>query len=79
MKMRRQSASLDDLSVKEIMDRWPETASAFIARRMHCVGCPIGPFHMLTDAAGEHRLDAVALAVDVETGIKASREPGRRR
>lgn len=77
--MRRQSASLDDLSVKEIMDRWPETASAFIARRMHCVGCPIGPFHTLTDAAGEHRLDAVALAVDVETGIKASREPGRRR
>lgn len=77
--MRRQSAALDDLSVKEIMDRWPETASAFIARRMHCVGCPIGPFHTLTDAAAEHRLDAAALAVDVETGIKASQGPGRRR
>lgn len=77
--MRHQAAALDDLSVKEIMDRWPETASAFIARRMHCVGCPIGSFHTLTDAAGEHRLDAVALAVDVESGIKASQGPGRRR
>ena len=79
MKMRHQSAALDDLSVKEIMDRWPETASAFIARRMHCVGCPIGPFHTLTDAAGEHRLDAAAFAVEVETRIKASQGPGRRR
>jgi hybrid cluster-associated redox disulfide protein len=75
----RQLSGLEDLSVKEIMDRWPETASAFISRRMHCVGCPIGPFHTLADAAAEHRLDEAALEAEVERQIRASRAPSHRR
>lgn len=75
----RQRPGLEDLSVKEIMDRWPGTASAFISRRMHCVGCPIGPFHTIAEAAAEHRLDAEALEAAVESQIRASPAPGRRR
>ena len=75
----RQRFGLEDLSVKEIMDRWPETASAFISRRMHCVGCPIGPFHTLADAAAEHRLDELALEATIEGMIRAGPEPSRRR
>lgn len=75
----RQRSGLEDLSVKEIMDRWPETASAFISRRMHCVGCPIGPFHTLADAAAEHRLDEQALEAAIEGLIRAGPEPSRRR
>ena len=70
---------LEDLSVKEIMDRWPQTASAFIARRMHCVGCPIGPFHTLADAAAEHHLDDRDLLDAIQRDIKAGQAPGRRR
>lgn len=70
---------LEDLSVKEIMDRWPQTASAFIARRMHCVGCPIGPFHTIADAAAEHQLDASELLEVIQRDVKASQAPGRRR
>ena len=75
----RQRSGLEDLSVKEIMDRWPATASAFISRRMHCVGCPIGPFHTLADAAAEHRLDEEALEAAIESQIRAGPEPSRRR
>ena len=72
-------SGLEDLSVKEIMDRWPRTASAFIARRMHCVGCPIGPFHTLADAAMEHQLDAAELIEVVQQEVRADQAPGRRR
>lgn len=72
-------SGLEDLSVKEIMDRWPRTASAFIARRMHCVGCPIGPFHTLADAAMEHQLDAAELLEVVQQEVRADQAPGRRR
>lgn len=75
----RQRSGLEDLSVKEIMDRWPETASAFISRRMHCVGCPIGPFHTLADAAAEHRIDADALDAAIQSAIRAGPAPGHRR
>lgn len=48
---------LDDLTVSEIMRRWPATMRLFIDRRLLCVGCPIAPFHALTDVAREHSVD----------------------
>lgn len=74
-----QRSGLEDLSVKEVMDRWPETASAFISRRMHCVGCPIGPFHTLADAAAEHRLNVEEFEAAIESKIRAGQAPGHRR
>ncbi len=48
---------LNDLTVSEIMQRWPATMRLFIDRRLLCVGCPIAPFHTLTDVAREHGAD----------------------
>jgi hybrid cluster-associated redox disulfide protein len=61
------SDSLDDLSVAEIMRRWPATIRVFLDRNMQCVGCPIAPFHTLSDAAEEHGLvvGELELAVDL--------------
>jgi hybrid cluster-associated redox disulfide protein len=56
------------LSVAEIMSRWPPTIRLFLDRRMHCVGCPIAPFHTVVDAAGEH-----GLSYDVLLGELAAR------
>jgi len=30
-----------DMTVAELLDRFPETAGVFIRRRMACVGCPL--------------------------------------
>jgi hybrid cluster-associated redox disulfide protein len=54
-----------DLSVAEIMTRWPATVAVFINRHMHCVGCPISAFHTLAEAAAEHGLPLAELTDDI--------------
>ena len=51
-------ATLETLSVAEIMLMCPATIRLFMTWRLHCVGCPIAPFHNLRDAALEHGVDA---------------------
>lgn len=48
---------LEDITVSEIMSRWPDTMRLFIDRHLLCVGCPIAPFHTLSDVAEEHGVD----------------------
>ena len=65
---------LDDLTVDEIMRRWPSTIRVFQANQMYCIGCPIGGFHTLPEASEAHGLDPdrlereIALAVYSEGG-----------
>ena len=70
-----------DLPVSEIMRRWPATIGVFIDLGMHCVGCPIGVFHTLLEAAGEHRIGFETLVAEVSDAIegKARAGPGRAR
>lgn len=75
---------IDDLSLDEIMRRWPQTMRLFIDWQMHCVGCPIADFHRLADSAEEHGYaledvrDAVLLAIRDGT-ISAAAPRSRRR
>lgn len=57
------------LPVGAIMSRWPATIRVFIAFRMHCIGCPIGMFHKLDDAAAEHELELEDLLQAVEAAV----------
>lgn len=45
---------IDDLTLDEIMTRWPQVLRVFIDWHLHCVGCPIADFHKLADSAAEH-------------------------
>ena len=58
-----------DLSLADLFAAWPEAAAMFLARRMLCPGCPIAPFHAITDACLEYDLDEddfrAAIARDV--------------
>lgn len=72
------------LPVGAIMSRWPATIGVFMALRLHCIGCPIGMFHKLEDAAAEHGLEledllqAVEAAVYGEAATDAPRRAHRR-
>lgn len=69
-----------DLSVAEIMFSWPSAIRVFLDHRMHCVGCPIAPFHTLVDAAEEHGLLLADLVADIERErLKGAPAPSRRR
>ena len=54
-----------DLSMDDIMNRWPETIHVLIKHKMHCVGCVLAPFHSATDAVGEHKGDANTFFADL--------------
>ena len=70
-----------DLCVSEIMARWPATIGVFIDYDMHCIGCPIGVFHTLIDAAAEHAIPLLEFEREVGAAIaEATREgPARAR
>jgi len=55
--MTRPSIDDPDLPLSCLFHEWPDTALVFMAHRMRCFGCPIAPFHSVTDACLEYRLD----------------------
>jgi hybrid cluster-associated redox disulfide protein len=47
-----------ELTVHEVMRRWPATIRDFLDFRMRCVGCPIAAFHTVSEACKEHDIDS---------------------
>ncbi|WP_137935305.1 DUF1858 domain-containing protein [Mesorhizobium comanense] len=62
----------DDMTMDQIMRRWPMTIRVVIRSGMLCVGCPIASFHTVSDAAREHGLDEDSLRSDLEAAAAAS-------
>lgn len=60
-----------DLTLSEIMDRWPQTVPVFIRHGMLCVGCPIGPFHTITDACVAYYLDETFFRRELKAAVSA--------
>lgn len=65
-----------DLCVSEIMERWPTTIGVFIDYGMHCIGCPIGVFHTLSDAADEHGIPLKVLEREIAAAIGEATRAG---
>ncbi len=63
--MRRPDFDDPDLPLSELFREWPETAAAFLERHMLCPGCPIAPFHAITDACLEYDLEEDAFRVEL--------------
>lgn len=63
-------AELSDLTVNEIMHFWPGTVRVFLDRNMLCIGCPIGGFHRLANAAYEHGIELSALQTEISRAIE---------
>ncbi|GGL96714.1 hypothetical protein [Pseudooceanicola nanhaiensis] len=55
-----------DLPLADLFAAWPLAAAAFLARGMLCPGCPIAPFHAITDACLEYDLDEDEFRADLE-------------
>ena len=68
----RSPLTLDpDMTVDEIMRRWPATIRVFIRNRMLCIGCPIGVFHTVKDACDAHCLDRETFARELLAAMKS--------
>jgi len=56
-RMRRIALPTTELTVDEVMQRWPATIRVFLDFGMNCVGCPIATFHSVDEACSEHEID----------------------
>lgn len=63
------SAIDPDMSVDEIMRRWPATIRVMIRNGMLCIGCPIATFHTVTEACLAHQVDEAEFAAELLSAI----------
>ena len=54
----KKSMLTPDMTVDQVMKRWPASIRVFLDFRMGCVGCPIATFHSVDEASREHEIDA---------------------
>ncbi len=48
--------TLLSMTIDEIMRRWPQSVSLFLAHKLNCVGCPITPFETLAEVIEIYQL-----------------------
>jgi hybrid cluster-associated redox disulfide protein len=57
------------LTVKDLLDRYPQALPAFMRLHLLCVGCPTEAFHTLADVAREYDLDIDDLMRSIQSAI----------
>jgi hybrid cluster-associated redox disulfide protein len=60
-----------NMPIDVVMRLWPATITVLIGHNMHCVGCALAPFHSVSDAAFEHKIDETAFLSDLERAVAA--------
>ena len=54
----KETAPTLDMTVEQMMKRWPASIHVFMDFKMSCVGCRIATFHSVNEASREHTIDA---------------------
>ena len=60
-----------DMPVDTLMRNWPATVRVFMKHQMLCIGCPIGPFHTVTDACLAHGVVEESFVNELEEAVNA--------
>ncbi|MCL4302626.1 MAG: DUF1858 domain-containing protein [Anaerolineae bacterium] len=58
-----------DLTVAEILSRWPQTVPVFLRHRLACVGCVMAPFETLTDITLIYQLNLDLFIKELQQAI----------
>ena len=58
-----------DMTVDQVMNRWPASIRVFMDFRMGCVGCPIATFHSVDEASREHGIDVGAFLAALTASV----------
>ena len=64
----RNSTFTLDMTVEQVMNRWPDSIRVFLDFKMSCVGCPIASFHSVDEASREHQIDGSAFVAALRSG-----------
>jgi hybrid cluster-associated redox disulfide protein len=63
---------LIDLTVAEVLDRWPQTIPVFLHHRMACAGCVMAPFETLADVAAIYGLQLSRFLSELQQTIRSA-------
>ncbi|HRO10382.1 MAG TPA: DUF1858 domain-containing protein [Amaricoccus sp.] len=67
-----------DLVLAELFRAWPAAARVFLAHHTACVGCPIAPFHTVSDTVFHYGLDEAAFRAALRDAIRPRRRSAPR-
>ncbi len=76
--MCRRAIDDPEISLNEIIRRWPETVPVFFRHKMRCVACLISPFHTVTDACLEYGLNEASFRAELRAETNGERLPQAR-
>ena len=60
----------EDMNIKEVIDKYPETLSVFAKYNMGCIGCIAASFEKLNDIAAVHGVDVKTFVKDLNAAIQ---------
>jgi hybrid cluster-associated redox disulfide protein len=67
---------INDMTVAEVLERWPETVSVFQDLKTACVGCAMAPFDTMADVAQIYDMELVELMTALErVGVQGEQDP----
>ena len=58
-----------DMSITEVVEKYPDTAEIFMQHGMHCLGCMAARFENIEQGALAHGIDVDALIEDLNKSI----------
>lgn len=67
-------AALAQLTVAELLARWPQTIPVFLHHQMACVGCVMSPFETLADAAASYGIPLPQFIGELQETIRPLEE-----
>jgi hybrid cluster-associated redox disulfide protein len=60
----------EDMNIREVIEKYPETVSVFAKYNMGCIGCIAASFESLKDIAAVHGTDVDAFVKDLNEAIE---------
>ena len=60
----------EDMTIRDVIEKFPETASVFAKYNIGCIGCIAASFERVKDIAGVHGTDVKAFVKDLNDAIK---------
>ena len=61
-----------DLTISEILQRWPQTADVFLRHRMACVGCAIAPFETLAEVSKIYQVNLEKFLLELQDASQST-------
>lgn len=59
-----------NMSIMEVVGKWPETAEVFMNHGMGCLGCAAARFENIEQGATAHGMDVDALMADLNKVVE---------